>query len=224
MTVPEFSNEFDILYNNIMSNQAPGLNEYEKSVFLTLAQEALIINLYNGSAKGISFEENEEIKRYLSSLIRTIDIEPSSDKEGLLTDYSTKFNLPEDVMFITYEAALTDKLFCDKTKWIPVVASNQDEIYKIINNPFKGASDNRVLRLDIDDSSVELISKNNIEKYRVRYLSKPTPIILVDLDEYYPNLSIKGKSEVTECVLDSSLHMEILNQAVALAKQSYVMQ
>ena len=34
MTITEFSTEFDILYNNISSNMAPGLNEYEKSVFL----------------------------------------------------------------------------------------------------------------------------------------------------------------------------------------------
>lgn len=33
MTTQEFSSEFDILYNNIMSNAAPGLDEYEKSVF-----------------------------------------------------------------------------------------------------------------------------------------------------------------------------------------------
>ena len=39
----EFSSEFDILYNNIMSNTAPGLDEYEKSVFLTQAQEQLIV-------------------------------------------------------------------------------------------------------------------------------------------------------------------------------------
>ena len=37
MNHTEFSNEFDVLYNNIMSNAAPGLNEYEKSVFLTKA-------------------------------------------------------------------------------------------------------------------------------------------------------------------------------------------
>lgn len=37
MTLQEFSDEFDVLYNNITSNQAPGLNEYEKSVFLTKA-------------------------------------------------------------------------------------------------------------------------------------------------------------------------------------------
>ena len=31
MTNAEFSNEFDILYNSITPNQAPGLDEYEKN-------------------------------------------------------------------------------------------------------------------------------------------------------------------------------------------------
>ena len=47
MTVQEFSDEFDVLYNNIMSNQAPGLDEYEKSVFLTKAQYEVIKNYFN---------------------------------------------------------------------------------------------------------------------------------------------------------------------------------
>lgn len=37
MTLAEMSNEFDVLFNNIMSNQAPGIDEYEKSLFLTKA-------------------------------------------------------------------------------------------------------------------------------------------------------------------------------------------
>lgn len=47
MTNREFSNEFDVLYNNITSNQAPGLDEYEKSVFLTKAQDEVIKAYYN---------------------------------------------------------------------------------------------------------------------------------------------------------------------------------
>ena len=42
MTNEEFNNEFDVLYNNITSNQAPGLDEYEKSVFLTKAQDDIV--------------------------------------------------------------------------------------------------------------------------------------------------------------------------------------
>jgi hypothetical protein len=39
MILDEFSWEFDVLYNNISNGNAPGVNEYEKSVFLTRAQE-----------------------------------------------------------------------------------------------------------------------------------------------------------------------------------------
>ena len=47
MNTTEFSTQFDILYNNITSNKAPGLNEYEKSVFLTTAQEQIVNNHFN---------------------------------------------------------------------------------------------------------------------------------------------------------------------------------
>lgn len=55
MTTSEFSNQFDVLYNNIMSNQAPGLDEYEKSVFLTKAQDEIVKAYFN--PKGNKFLE-----------------------------------------------------------------------------------------------------------------------------------------------------------------------
>lgn len=55
MTNEEFNNEFDVLYNSITSNQAPGLDEYEKSVFLTKAQEEIILQYFN--PKGNKFQE-----------------------------------------------------------------------------------------------------------------------------------------------------------------------
>ena len=42
MTTKEFSNEFDIAYNSIATNDAPGLDLYEKSVYLTKAQLELV--------------------------------------------------------------------------------------------------------------------------------------------------------------------------------------
>ena len=62
MKLSEFSAEFDILYNNIMSNIAPGLTEYEKSVFLTHAQEQLVIEIYSGQYKGEPFENSEVVR------------------------------------------------------------------------------------------------------------------------------------------------------------------
>lgn len=57
MTNPEFSHEFDILYNNIMSNSAPGLTEYEKSVFLTKAQEEIVKNYFTSIAGGNKYQQ-----------------------------------------------------------------------------------------------------------------------------------------------------------------------
>lgn len=73
MTSLEFSNEFEILYNNIMSNQSPGIDEYEKSVFLTKAQLELVKNYFN--SKGNKYQEgyDDSAKRqYDFSTLTTI--------------------------------------------------------------------------------------------------------------------------------------------------------
>ena len=69
MTNQEFSNEFDVLYNSIMSNQAPGLDEYEKSVFLTKAQDEIIKSYFNPrknkTQEGFDANERNAWRRYL---------------------------------------------------------------------------------------------------------------------------------------------------------------
>ena len=76
MTVEEFSNSFDTLLNSYAltpnfgeetSKQTIALDEYEKSVFLTKAQEEIVLGLYNGkNPYGDIFEGTEELRRYLS--------------------------------------------------------------------------------------------------------------------------------------------------------------
>lgn len=213
MTNPEFSIEFDILYNNISSNKAPGLNEYEKSVFLTKAQEQIVTELYSGRNNTYSsFEETEEQRRYLHSLITTSSLEESTEIDDIITSNSSVYKLPENIMFITYETAILTG-----NKEVTVYPVSQDELSKIIKNPFRGPSNNRVLRLDLGNNSIEVISNYDITKYLIRYIRKPNPIILVDLED---ELSINGVAEESECELDSSLHRTILDRAVALALQT----
>ena len=78
MTTEEFSNEFDTILQsysvqNEFGQQNPiAFDEYEKSVFLTKAQEQIIITLYNGkNSSNESLEKTEELRRYLSNLIKT---------------------------------------------------------------------------------------------------------------------------------------------------------
>ena len=65
MTNSEFSNEFDVLYQNITSNQAPGLDEYEKSVFLSKAQDEIVKSYFdpktNKPQEGFDGSEKRQI-------------------------------------------------------------------------------------------------------------------------------------------------------------------
>lgn len=222
MTTTEFSNQFDILWNNIMSNQAPGLDEYEKSVFLTDAQEQVVLTYYGGRPNSaISFELTEEIRRYLGSLVKTVELSPVVDPEDtLLTDKSQVFNLPEKLWFITYESAKlqSDDDSCIDGKMIEVTPVTQDAFHRTAPNPFKGPNSRRALRLDIGDRKVELVSDYNIDKYLVRYVEKLSPIILTDLGS--GGLSIRGKTTAQTCALNDAVHSLILTTAVSLARDA----
>lgn len=229
MTTEEFSNEFDTLLNSYSTIEAFGktpstieLNEYEKSIFLTNAQEEIVIGMYNGKNPfGDSFERTEEIRRYLSSLIKTYTTADKKVGYTGLSKSSVFFELPNDLWFITYESVnlKDDGLGCMSGKDITVVPITQDEYHRIIKNPFRGTNDRRALRLDLSSKIVEIVSKYNVESYLVRYLSKPTPIVLTDLTD---NLSINGISVKTECELNPVIHRTILEKAVKLAIMSKV--
>lgn len=229
MTCKEFSEQFDILLNSygipVAFGQANPLlfDEYEKSLFLTEAQEAIVTQLYNGKLLGHSFEETEELRRYLSDLVKTYSTTDEIDREGLTED-SHFFHIPEDILFITYESVLSndDKLGCAKGSIMEVVPVTQDELHKTKENPFRRSNKRRVLRLDVGDYTVELISSFSIDKYQIRYLSKPEPIILIDLPD---GLTI-GKTNTFSgdkeniCKLNPAIHRVILETAVSLALKS----
>ena len=221
MTTQEFSNQFDILYNNIMSNQAPGLDSYEKSVFLTKAQEETVISLYNGKNPfKDSFEKTEEMRRYLASLSKTYTTSKLTSPIEGLSDNSCFFQLPTDLMFITYESGIFNdtNAGCMDGKEAIIIPVSQDDYWKMSENPFRGPSIRRALRLDKEDNIVEILTDFNINSYTIRYIKKPKPIILETLTN---PLTINGISVVTECELPSTIHRAILNRAVDLARLAY---
>lgn len=217
MTTQEFSLEFDLMYNNIFSNQAPGLSEYEKSLFLTQAQEALVLDIYSGKL-GSSFESTEEVTDYLSPLVKQATYTTKVEGKGL-DSRSVFFNIDTDIWFKTGEKAIIkdDSLKCGNSieREVDVVPVTQDTLYRTKNSPFRGPNERRILRLDCEANKVELISKYPIESYTIRYLSKPEPIILDNLPE---GLTINGISTPQTCKLSSAIHRAILIRAVSIAK------
>ena len=218
MTNKEFSDGFSTLLNSFGITPNITLDEYEKSTFLTNAQEQLIIDIYSGRnvIYGKSFEQTEEIRSYLSNLVETYETSTKvTGKLGLSQD-SVFFEIPQDTWFITYEVAFLkdSRLGCLDGIEASVVPLPQDDLYRAKDNPFRGPSKDRVLRLDIKSDLAELISKYNVDKYLMRYISQPTPIILVDLPD---GLSINGVSTESECELNPVVHRAILERAVQLA-------
>ncbi len=228
MTTKEFSDAFDTLLNGYSTQTNFGdsasiggmvLDEYEKSLFLTQAQEQIVVELYTGrNNKTASFENTEELRSNLRGLIKTATLSESEEDFTGISKYSKFFVLPEDVLFITYETATLsdDNAGCKNGSEISVIPVTQDEFDRVMNNPFKQASKRRALRLDNGLNVAEVVTKYNIKDYTIRYLSKPTPIVLVDLDD----VSIDGVNTITECKLDSAMHRYILERAVALAISS----
>lgn len=227
MTNDEFSNGFDILVSSYrrfrdFDHKEPvdtiEFDEYEKSFFLTKAQEELVLSLYNGrNSSGRSFEETEELRRYLSPLVKDAVLVSGEGAFMGVEENSKFFILPEDLWFITYEAVNISDGKCEGHTSLEVVPATQDEYNRLRKNPFRGPNDRRALRLDLSDNTVEIVSKYNIESYYLRYVKRLSPIILTDL----PNdLEIDNISDATECLLPETLHQKILENAVILALHS----
>lgn len=232
MTIQEFSDAFDTLvssyrrfkdFDNKEILDSIEFNEYEKSYFLTKAQDELVIALYNGrNVSGESFESTEELRRYLSNLVKEARLQPITNTSGLVIGIGSNskfFTLPQDLWYITYEAVDIDGARCSALSPMDVYPVTQDDYNKTKRNPFRGANDRRALRLDLSDGVIEIVCKYIVKDYYVRYLRKPKPIVLVNMPN---NLTIDGVGKKSECELHEALHQRILERAVTEALQSKI--
>ena len=221
MDVQELSNLFDTLLQPYITKDVSGeqntlaFDEYEKSIFLTKAQEQIVLELYQ------KLEQSEENRKYLSNLIKTGNYVPVGEQDETLinnTFKSYKVEIEDSVLFMIYEqCTLSDDNNCINNKIVSVIPTIHDDLDKVLKNPFKSPNSRKVIRLDFDNK-IELISKFSISNYKVRYLKKPNPIILVALED---NLSINnGDTKVSNGETNPILHERIVQRAVQLAVQS----
>lgn len=226
MTTSEFSNEFDVLYNNITSNQAPGLDEYEKSVFLTKAQDEILKSYFDpslnkaqegfdgGQRRQIDFSKVTKVHA-VSSVTASAKFVPQSNAKSV--------TLPTDALMIVNERIEVTGRGTGST-WLTVVPIQYSEFDRLMSKPFKRPLKWQAWRVIAVDTSVsaDIVPGigDTISKYEARYVKRPKPIILATLEG---GLSIGGASNtsVSECELDEILHREILQRAVEMAKAAY---
>ena len=234
MTNQEFSNEFDILYNNIMSNAAPGLDEYEKSVFLTKAQDEILKNYFNpkGNKYTEGFDDSEKRQIDFSMLIKHKSIKDIlAPTESQLGDVVV--SLPNDIFFIlnetvnvTRKATYENGDIIQNNLELTVVPLKFNEYTRLMSKPYKKPLKWQAWRLLSSSSSgtnnyAELVigTKDTLVSYNIRYIKRPRAIILTNLEN---GTLDNGKTKEQYCELDPILHPEILQRAVELAKSAYI--
>ena len=233
-TVDEWSLEFDLLWNNIASDKAPGLERYEKSVFLTEAQEDLVKEYFTpkGNALAEGIDDSTRRQSDFRSLICSATLSEVSSSDDT-TKFSTRrgtryYEYPSDAFLVLNEDVYAEKN--GDTQFYTVVPLSYDEYARLMKKPYKYPPKGLVWRLITHTGEVtgreypviEIIGNvpsDYAVAYMMRYVKRPEPIILEDLS--LNGLSIEGHTAVQTCLLPEHLHNEILRRAVMLAKVSW---
>lgn len=152
MTLEEFSTEFDVLYNSITSNAAPGFNDYEKSVLLTLAQEELIKSYFvaNNNTTGVGLDGSQKRHYDFSTLIKVKTLNniidsiwtTGADVPVFNKDANNIFLVPNDVFLV-----LNEYLTVKNNSYI-VFPISYDSYNLLMSKPFPYPNKRQAWRLD----------------------------------------------------------------------------
>lgn len=216
MTTSELSLEFDILYNNISSGQAPGLTEEEKSSFLTKAYFELVKNYFN--PKGNKYLEGiDGTSKRQADLEHLIVFEsdlPTVDTSYLGTTVKqVTFEKPylailEDFVKVSFKIIDSDKEEQTLYKYLTVVPLSSMEYSRLRKKPFNYPAKNQAWKINVGDKKSIFITSpsETFESYEVRYVRIPDKI------------DLEGSLDVS---ISDSFLQEITQRAVELAKNAW---
>lgn len=214
MTVNEFSNQFDLLYNNITSNQAPGLNEYEKSIFLTKAQDEIVKNYFEANSQGNTikkgFDDTAIRQMDFSDLISCMDYENGIMGESIVDPRAIIYDIPKnDNVYIVINESL--HLMGDNgiVKGIrQIVPITYLDYSRLMSKPFKEPLKNQAWRLITSgregetSTSDKTFTDRSTVKTRVEIiptsadLKKYTGSMVIDLPEQTADTEVNSLSDM----------------------------
>ena len=242
MTTQEFSNTFDTLLNSYSSQGLFGeqasrgeivLDEYEKSVLLTQAQDIIVKQYFEGGGANGGFDDSARRQVDFSNLITVEELskETSSLPTANYDERSIIFKTPQVLYVLNEKIVVSTTVGGVTTKRqyvvVPINYKEYDrQMSKAYAQPLKKQAwrlfqDGGASTLDLYSEIIPVegsISSSEVPKYKIRYIRRPKPIVLVNLDfATQSDLEIDGVKTVSECELNPIMHMDILNKAVELA-------
>ena len=238
MTNSEMKYEFDLLYDAMYSGTSPGFSIRAKSVFLTEAQEELVLEIlgYDPTFKK-KYDEDSIRKIGLGGLLSaqsniSVNYNPLQITSTLGRAFRNKsyvsavVELPDDYMYpitemgtayLSINEPTDDKLFN-----VRVVDKTQSNVLFNLDNPFKNPTNDLIWKIQSTKNEnikrIELIHNTAILLYSfyIKYLKYPTPIVL----EGMTGGSIDGVSAPTDSILEPIHHRDIIKRAVTKARAS----
>lgn len=206
---------------------APAYDDVGISSWLTKGQLAVFKKYYKPREDGFSFESNELGSKALDQLIRPASLSAgtivvSSNQVGIHPN-GKFFDLPVGFYLAIEEEAKTN----ENSDEVFVRPVSHNAYFINLENPYKKPSANLVWRMnfsrydhgedggdgytDRTKKRIELIVRDSVNHpitdYRLRYLTFPPDIVC---DEF-------NTANQRHCILDESLHDEIINEAVKMA-------
>ena len=248
MTTKEFSDQFDTLINSyanipefgeMASKMDLTVDEYEKSVFLTQAQDIILKRYFyaHENAEGQGFDTSERRQTDFSSLIKSELISMDNTQTGSFDKRGILYTLPSTgsetkVLYILNERLIVETATSRKEYVVKPI--NYREYDRVMSKPYTQPLKKQAWRLfqniatgfDIHTEIIPVegsvppvgqIPEGMTVKYKLRYVRRPNPIVLVNLPD---DLEINGVNTEQTCELNPILHVDILQEAVRLALAS----
>lgn len=255
MTNSEFSDLFATMLNSyatkaefgdVASRQEITLNEYEKSSFLTQAQDIIIKSYFEGAdgLTGKGFDDSERRQVDFSSLIKIAELKQvasgsSDESDGPITfdERGIVYELPKkmaggkevdgttDVLIILNERLIyRDE---NETKVFVIKPISYREYDRLMSQAFSFPLKKQAWRLFQNQNSgfdvkTELIPRFNLdgadpaENFTYRIRYVRRPRPII-LEDLPDGLTIDGESKESSCELNPIIHTDILAKAVELA-------
>lgn len=237
MDANEMKFNFQLKFDSLFEFSAPAYDDRQISYLLTEAQFRVFIKRYNPLANKYQkgFEADEQRRRDLEQLVKPalydsadptgtslpdgVEAITMSAQQGGTHPEGVFFDMPSDFLYAVEEAVQ----LVGEPREARVRPVKHDEYLANINNPYKKPYKDLIWRMDIsryqhaEGTSIAASAKrtelilpkaSTVNKYRVRYLATPPAIVC---DEFAPD-------NQRHCVLDETLHREIVDEAVIIAQ------
>lgn len=230
MTAEEFGLEFDIIYNNITSDSAPPLNNYEKSVFLTKAQEEIVWSYIRPQTNRQYLGLDGDVLRRAELGFLLCSEKPTFTKgTGDNADNTYTYSLGEDFMMVLSETITVN------SKTYTVIPLSAAELNRIGSRQYQKPPKHQIWKTDevkeVSNGSVSVTGTyvfpysyqagSNITG-KIIYIRYPQPIIVGTGDDKSPKINGVETKDNIESEFPAFMHRIIVQKAAELAKQIYV--